>query len=78
MRKFEVQEFNLCGGWANNWTYEQEDGTIYPSIFNSREDAEKELTWFLAECENEVMSGNMEDAPDREDFRIVELEECVA
>jgi hypothetical protein len=78
MRKFEVQEFNLCGGWANNWTYEQEDGTSYPSVFNSREDAEKELDWFLAECENEVYSGNMEDSPDREDFRIVELEECIS
>lgn len=74
MSKFEVQEYTLCDGWVNTWTYEQEDGTTYPSIFNSREDAERELAWFLAECENEVYSGNMADVPDEDTFRIVEVE----
>lgn len=73
MTKFEVQTFTLCDGWANIWTYEQEDGVTYPYIFNSREDAERELNWFLTECEHEVYSGNIEEVPNKDDFRIVEV-----
>ena len=64
---WEVQEFTLCG-WANNW---DTDGK--PSVFKSKADAEEELNWFLAECQDEVEAGNLEDVPDREDFRIVPL-----
>jgi hypothetical protein len=67
--KYEVQEFCLCGGWTNTWS--SEDGT--PSTFASKKDAEAELDWFLTECQEAVEDGNMEDAPDREEFRIVEV-----
>lgn len=66
---YEVQEWCLCGGWANNWTFE--DGK--PSYYQTRKDAELALNWFLQDCEEEVEAGNMEDAPDREEFRIVEV-----
>jgi hypothetical protein len=66
---FEVQEFNLCGGWSNNWT--DENG---PSYFESREAAQKELDCFLMECDAEVASGNMQDAPEYDDFRIIEVQ----
>ena len=69
MAYFEVQEFNLCGGWANNWT--DESG---PTYFDSYEAARAELFEFLEDCEAEVIAGNMPDAPDYTDFRIVEVQ----
>jgi hypothetical protein len=66
---FEVQEFNLCGGWINNWS--DENG---PSYFESREAAQNELDSFLMDCAAEVESGNMPDAPEYDDFRIVEAQ----
>ena len=66
--KYEVQEFNLCGGWINNWS--DESGSTY---FESREAAQNELINFIDDCIDEVRDGNMTDAPDYTDFRIVEV-----
>ena len=66
--KYEVQEFTLCG-WTNNWS--DEDGN--PTVFSSVDHAQAELEWFLEEMREEVEAGNLEDCPDREDFRIVEV-----
>ena len=71
--KYEVQEFCLCGGWTNTWTSEDETGAMLPSLFDTSQEAEAELDWYLKECQDEVEEGNMEDAPDREEFRIVEV-----
>ena len=68
MTKYEVQEFNLCGGWTNNWS--DESGTSY---FESYEAAQNELDSFLADCEADYIEGFMPDFPAREDFRIVEV-----
>jgi hypothetical protein len=69
MTLYEVQEFNLCGGWANNWTYDDK-----PTTFDSYEAARAELDAFIADCEEELEAGNMPDVPDREEFRIVEVQ----
>lgn len=74
MTLYEVQEYNLCGGWTNNWTYEDNTGNVQPSTFDSYEDARAELDYFLSECEEELEAGNMPDVPDRKDFRIVEVQ----
>jgi len=66
--KYEVQEYNLFGGWLNNW--HDETG---PSYFESREAAQNELNEFLNDCKNEFKAGFMPDYPDKEDFRIIEL-----
>ena len=66
---YEVQEFNLCGGWINNWS--DESG---PTYFESRTAAETELDYFLLDCDDEVEAGNMPDAPSIDDFRIVEVQ----
>ena len=71
--RYEVQEFTLCGGWTNTWSSEDESGNSTPSVFDSKVDAESELDWFLQEMLEAVEEGNMEDVPDREDFRIVEV-----
>jgi hypothetical protein len=72
MTKFEVQEYCLCGGWTNTWTHTQ-DGSDEPVYFNSAEDAQTELDWFLHDMAIEVEEGNMADVPDRDYFRIVEV-----
>ena len=74
MTYFEVQEFCLCGGWTNTWSCEDDEGETQPSIFDSKQDAQTELEYFLDDCAYEVKMGNMQDAPDREDFRIVEVQ----
>jgi len=71
--RYEVQEFCLCGGWTNTWSYEEEGGETVPSFFDTKEEAEAELDWFLQEMLEAVEEGNMEDCPDKEDFRIVKI-----
>ena len=67
-KKYEVQEYCLMSGWTNTWS--DDDGA---STFQTKEEAEAELDWFLQEMLEAVEEGNMTDAPDREDFRIVEV-----
>jgi hypothetical protein len=66
--RFEVQEYCICGGWTNHWTTNDE-----PTYFDSEAEAQAELDEYLKDCQDEVEEGNMEDAPDREEFRIVEV-----
>lgn len=65
---YEVQEYCICGGWTNHWTTNDE-----PTYFNTEAEAQAELDEYLLEMLEEVEAGNMEDAPDREEFRIVEV-----
>jgi len=69
IKLYEVQEFNLCGGWANNWI--DENGPIY---FESITQAETEIDYFLLDCDDEVEAGNMLEYPDPKNFRIVEAQ----
>lgn len=69
MSKFEVQEYTLCDGWVNTWS--DDNGA---TTFDSREQAEIELEWFLQDIAMEVAEGNMADMVDRDTFRIVEVE----
>jgi len=71
---WEVQEFCLCGGWTNTWTYE-EDGEYLPTKFTSEEEARESLDDFLAQMQEEYEADNMADVPDRDDFRIVEVKD---
>jgi hypothetical protein len=69
MSKFEVQEYTLCDGWVNTWS--DDEGA---TTFNSEAEAQDELDEYLRDMLQEVEAGNMADAPDREEFRIVEVE----
>jgi hypothetical protein len=71
--QYEVQEFCLFGGWTNNWSYEDEKGHEIKTTFSTREYAQAELEYFFEQYQFEFESGNIEDAPTREDFRIVEV-----
>ena len=68
MSKYEVQENFLCGGWTNAWHTDDE-----PTIFDSYEDAKAELDWFLKDCKEAKKMGHMPDVPNRNDFRIVKI-----
>ena len=72
---YEVQENCLFGGWTNTWSYEDDNGVTIPTIFDTREDAEAELDWFFQEMQEAFESGNMPDVPDRNDFRIVKIDD---
>jgi hypothetical protein len=74
MALYEVQEYNLCGGWTNNWSFEDNAGNVQPTTFDSYEAAQAELINFIDDCVDEVRDGNMPDAPDYNDFRIVEVQ----
>ena len=72
-KTFEVQEFTLCDGWINTWTTYDDDGNEVPSQFDSEEGAQASLDDFFKQCRRAVKNREMEDVPDAEDFRIVEI-----
>lgn len=64
---FEVQEFTLFQGWTNTWSDEHGN----PSVFLTEADAQIELDGFLKDMQDAVDSGDMQDAPSRDQYRIV-------
>ena len=70
MRKirYEVQTNTLCDGWVNTWTY-LDSGS--PIVFDTKEDAEKELSDWLEE--RNLDCDNKNDRFDPSHFRIVTL-----
>jgi hypothetical protein len=69
MSKFEVQEYTLCDGWVNTWS--DDEGA---TTFNSEEEAQAELDWFLHDILQEVEAANMADVSDKDPFRFLEVE----
>jgi hypothetical protein len=69
---YEVQEYCLCGGWTNTWSYE-ENGKTISTTYDTEEDAEADLKDFFRQMRKAVKNKEMEDVPDAEDFRIVEI-----
>jgi hypothetical protein len=70
---YEVQENCLFGGWTNTWSYEDDNGVTIPTIFNTREDAQAELDYFLKDCKEAKKMGHMPDVPKRKNFKIIEI-----
>jgi predicted ribosome quality control (RQC) complex YloA/Tae2 family protein len=69
---YEVQEYCLCGGWTNTWSYE-ENGKTISTTYDTEKDAEADLKDFFRQMRKAVKNKEMEDVPDAEDFRIVEI-----
>jgi len=67
-KRYEVQEETLADGWINNWS----SGGL-PTIFDDVKSAEAELNYFIQDCKEAYLDGYMEDYPDKESFRIVEV-----
>ena len=72
--KYEVQHYTLCDGWINTWSDYDEDGNETPSTYDSFEDALNELDSFLDDEQEAFEEGNIESPYDREEFRIVEVQ----
>lgn len=66
-QKYEVQQYSLCEGWANNWSIE-EDGISKPVVFDTEEQAQQALNEFFQEMAEEIASGDS--GYHREEFRI--------
>jgi len=73
MSKYEIQEWCLCGGWTNTWSWEDDDGTSVATTYDTKQDAEDDLDDFFYQMREDFRKGNIEDVPDREEFRIVEV-----
>ena len=65
---YQVESFTLFDGWVNCWTDDAEN----PITFDSREKAQQELDLFLKEQAGAVLCGDMVEAYDINDFRIVQ------
>lgn len=71
--KYIIETYTLCDGWINIWSHEDWAGITIPTTFDTREDAEAELEYFLEDEKEEYSKGNIAGLSDPDDFRIVEL-----
>jgi hypothetical protein len=72
---YEVQHFTLCDGWVNTWLNWDNEGNSVLETFETFADACMALDDFLADELMEFEAGNIESPYEREEFRIVKLEE---
>ncbi|MBY0504431.1 MAG: hypothetical protein K2X03_11000 [Bryobacteraceae bacterium] len=66
--RYEVQT-EMFSGWENCWT----DGDGKPVTYTTRAEAIEAIADHIIECVDAVESGDMIDAPEPSEFRIVEV-----
>lgn len=66
--KYEIQTFTLCDGFFNTWTEDDK-----PLTFKTRSNAELELKIHLQEMREAWELNEIDDEPNPEDYRIVEI-----
>lgn len=66
--KYAIQTDTFITGWANTWT----DDEGYPMVFDSQEQAEKELAGYLRDAQEAFERGDIEHPYLSEDYRISE------
>lgn len=71
MAKWAVLTKTVCGGFENVW----HDGVGDKMTFNSKAEADAELTEFLADVADAVDRGDMRESYDRDDYAVVCMEE---
>jgi hypothetical protein len=84
--RFEVQTNFLCEGWQNSWTLTEgddaedgDDDTVgIPERFASAAAALGAVEAHLRNIKSAVTAGNMVDAPDLSEFRVVDIEKGLA
>ena len=72
---YEIQEWCLCGGWTNTWSWEDDNGISVPTTYETKEEAEIALIDFFEDCRFAFLESYMPDEPEEENFRIVQIEE---
>jgi hypothetical protein len=74
--KWEVQHYTLCDGWINTWSITDERiGHDKPLVFETEQDAQREIDEFLGDIEAEVEAGERaeDEGYSEDEFRIVEV-----
>lgn len=66
--KYEVQHYTLCDGWINTWTVDDK-----PEYFDSYEDAEASLAYFLKQEKLAYKRGEIDGMYEADEFRIEEV-----
>lgn len=66
--KYEIQTFTLCDGFVNTWNENDK-----PLTFKTRSDAELELKIHLQDMREAWECNEIEDEPNPEDYRIMEV-----
>ena len=69
MKQYQIQEWTMMQGWTNCWT----DDSQQPGTFSTISQAEQELALHLFDLMMAWEGGEIEDEPDRADYRIVEV-----
>lgn len=74
---WEVQHETIADGWVNTWTVEDESGDWVPQVYDTKEEAEAELTEFLKEIDLEIARGERQadQGYDRSEFCVVNVGE---
>lgn len=74
MKRYEVQENTICGGWVNTWHEYDDDNNEVPMRFDSYEEAEEELQNNVYDMQKAWNMGDIDSPFNPENFRIVEVE----
>ena len=69
MKQYQIQEWTMMQGWTNCWT----DDSQQPVTFSTISQAEQELALHISDLRLAWECGEVEDEPDRADYRIVEV-----
>ena len=74
--KWEVQQYTLCDGWTNTWfTVDERTGQEKPLIFETEQDAQREIYEFLGDIEDGIKTGDRgeDEGYGQDEFLIVEV-----
>lgn len=66
--KFEIQTNTFCDGWINTFTEDDK-----PVFFDSEDKAQEYLAEFLADVQEAVQEGFIDDEYNPEDYRIIKV-----
>lgn len=72
--KYEVLHFTLCDGWVNTWTSISEEGEETPTTFDTEEEAEQAIQFFLDDWEADCASNAVDHKYFRNEFKIVQVQ----
>lgn len=74
---FEVQTYTICDGWVNTWHEYDDDNNEVPILFDTFEEALLELDNYIDDYQDAYEAGDIADAGNRDNYRIVKLEESI-
>jgi hypothetical protein len=73
MTKYEVQHYTLCDGWINTWTIYDENNNEVADVYDTYEDAQKALDYFLDQEHKAYKRKEIDSMYEADEFRIEEV-----